>query len=78
MANWSRNTYNPFTMKKKVYDLELNFGTVIAIDPTDMYPIKVRFESGESESYTFEGKRYINGNQMLYTKKMYLSEIETV
>jgi len=61
---------NPFKKGKNVHDLELNDGKVISVDDQSKYPIGVRFKSGEKEVYTYEGKRYENGNQMLFLQEM--------
>lgn len=64
-----QNTYE-FTTGTICFDLELNEGKVVDVNLCDLYPVKVLFKSGERESYTFSGLRYIGGNKMLYNQQM--------
>lgn len=66
----AENFYNPFPIGTVVYDLELNRGVVTHVIETDIYPIKVMFNSGEKEEYKTDGRRYMFGNVMLSTKEM--------
>lgn len=67
--DFSKNTYNPYTLKKRVFDLENGWGIVTQDRKKGTYPITVLFESGETQEYDYNGKRYEHGNQMLYTYK---------
>ena len=69
MSDWSKNTYVPVSIGDRVYDLENGWGKVIFINLKDERPIHVRLDDGTTEFYDLNGKRWKDGNQMLYTYK---------
>ena len=67
--DFSKNTYNPYTLNLRVFDLENGWGKVVDVNMEAVHPITVRFDDGTTEKYFLNGKRWKDGNQMLYTYK---------
>lgn len=53
-----------------VWDWFEKYGIIIDIDKFDDYPIKVDFNNGESNEYTYEGAHTIGGGCSLFWKEI--------